>query len=151
RAGKKMTIVVKPEYHVSFTAVQPEQTRYYLGVAVKAIDVTLRAQLPGLPERQGLVVDAVEPRSPPRQAGVKLSDPLSKVGDAPVTDLDSLTARIQATGGKSVPLKVVRAGRPMTITVVPAPRRTTPARVVELKQNQPFTFQSAQPNQPFTF
>ncbi len=126
RAGKPMTLQVKPEYRVSFIAVQPEKTEYSIGVAVKAIDATLRAHLPALAGVRGLVVDGVAPDSPGAKAGLKLSDILISIGDAPVTDFDSLATRIQATGGKTVPVKILREGKPMTIEVTPAPRKKAP-------------------------
>jgi serine protease Do len=123
RAGKPLTIRIKPEYRVVFKAIEPEKTAYYIGVPVKAIDATLRAHLPVLPEGQGLVVDGVQPESPAERAGLKPSDILLTIGESPVTDLDSFVAQIQATGGKTVPLKILREGKPMTIQITPAPRK----------------------------
>jgi S1-C subfamily serine protease len=125
RAGKPLTIRIKPEYRVIFKVVVPEQTKYYIGAAVKGVDATLRAHLPGIPEGQGLVVDEVAPGSPAERAGLKLSDIMLMIGSSPVADLDSFIARIQANGGKSVVLHILREGKPMTIQVTPEPRGNT--------------------------
>lgn len=134
RSGKPMTIRVKPEYRVSFKVIQPEKTEYSIGVRVKPIDPTLRAHLPALGDRPGLVVARVEPDSPAAKAGLKVSDILMAVGDVPVSDFDSLVARIQANGGKPVPLQVLRAGKLMTIEVTPALKGKSPAREVALDE-----------------
>ncbi len=134
REGKPITIRVKPEYRVSFTAVQPEKTEYSIGVRVKPIDTALREHLPTLADRPGLVVAVVEPDSPAAKAGLKVADILLAVGDVPVSDFDSLVARIQATGGKPVPLQVLRAGKPMTIEVTPALKGQDPARELALNE-----------------
>jgi serine protease Do len=130
RAGKPLTIRIKPEYRVSFTAVQPEKTEYYIGVPVKAVDATLRAHLPDLPEGQGLVVDGVETDSPAARAGLKLSDILLTIGDAPVSSVETLVAHVQATGGKPVPLQILRGGKPLTLQITPAPRKEATATQV---------------------
>ena len=127
RAGKPMTIQVKPEYRVSFTAVQPEKTEYSIGVSVKAIDATLRAHLPTLAGVRGLVVDGVSPDSPAAKAGLKLSDILLSIGDAPVTDFDSLVARSRPPAASPCRSKILREGKPMTIEVTPTPKEKAPS------------------------
>ncbi|MEJ7639591.1 MAG: PDZ domain-containing protein [Singulisphaera sp.] len=71
-------------------------------------------------------------RQPGRKAG-EVSDILA-VGDVPVSDFDSLVARIQANGGKPVPLQVLRAGKPMTTEVTPALKGKAAAREVALDE-----------------
>jgi membrane-associated protease RseP (regulator of RpoE activity) len=141
RAGKPTTIQIKPEFRITFSAVAPEQTKYYIGVPVKPIDETLRAHLPDLPAGQGLVADGVEPDSPAAKAGMQQSDILLAMGETPITDLDAFVTRIQATGGKTVSVKIVRKGKPMTLEVTPTPRK------VDAAANEP----GPQPNNAITY
>jgi membrane-associated protease RseP (regulator of RpoE activity) len=156
RAGKPVKIEIKPVYHVSFTAVGPQQNKYYIGVPVKPVDSTLRAQLPELPEGQGLVAETILADSPAAKAGVQPDDILLSVGDKPVTDTETLIAHIQATGGKPTPVKLFRKGKPMTLEVTPGVRKEAVQGEVLADANAQFvdlataTFQ-LQPNafQPF--
>ncbi len=134
RAGKPMTIQVKPVYRLSFTAIQPEKTEYSIGVTVKPIDLTLRTHLPKLSDRPGLVVEQVNHDSPAAKAGLKPSDILLAVDTAPVADIESLAARIQATGGKPVQCQILRAGKGMTIMVTPSPKGPSSVKEVVLNE-----------------
>jgi S1-C subfamily serine protease len=122
RAGKPTRLKVRPVYRVTLGPAGQEKTDYYIGVPVNPVDDTLRAHL-DLPAGQGLVVDSVAPGSPAEKAGVKPHDVLLQLGDKPLTSTEVLVAQIQATGGKPTPLKLLRAGKPLTVEITPEKRQ----------------------------
>ena len=81
-----------------------------LGVALAPPRVARRMRAAvGLPERSGLLVRAVEERSPAATAGVRSGDLLVRLGDAELDSLDGLFAALERNAGESaVPLAVVR-------------------------------------------
>ena len=81
-----------------------------LGVAVAPPRVARRMRRAvGLPERDGLLVRAVEDGSPAATAGVRRGDLLVRVGESELGGIDSLYAALDAAGaGGSLELTVVR-------------------------------------------
>jgi serine protease Do len=64
----------------------------------------------GLPDRDGLLVRAVEDGSPAAQAGVLAGDLLVRLGDVELRAIDDLYGALDAhAGGTSVGLRIVRA------------------------------------------
>jgi serine protease Do len=123
RAGKPLTLRVKPVYRVTLGVVPSVKRDYYIGVPVQAPDETLRAQLPDVPAGLGLVASEIQPDSPAAKAGLKPFDILLEFGGAPLKDTETLVARIQASEGKSTPVKLLRGGKPLTVQVTPEPRK----------------------------
>ncbi|MDB5353062.1 MAG: mucD 4 [Planctomycetota bacterium] len=126
RAGKPMTIQVKPEARVALgTVVQPTPD-YYIGTPSNPIDETLRTHL-GLAEGQGLIVSA-EPTdgTPAARAGIKHNDILLTFDGQALADIETLRARIQKVGPKPAKVGLLRAGKPMEVTVTPEPRKPEP-------------------------
>ena len=105
---------------------------YWIGVNVAPADDTLRAQLE-LPEGQGLTVNGVMPDSPALKAGVKPHDVLLALGDKPLREIDDLVEQIRSIGETKTSLKLIRAGKEMTIDITPAKRPG-----LEAGQLQPF-------------
>jgi S1-C subfamily serine protease len=80
----------------------------------------------GLPERDGILVRAVEEDGPAATAGVKQGDLVVSVAGTPVTTVDELAGALQGVAaGASVELALVRGVDELTVTVtIPAPTET---------------------------
>jgi hypothetical protein len=123
RAGKPVTLTVRPSYRVTFAAADEKGTPdYYIGVGVEPLDDALRAHL-SIPDGQGLLANQIIEGSPAEKAGVKTHDILLDLGDKPLDSTETLIAQVQATKGKSSTLKVLRAGKPLSIAITPEPRK----------------------------
>ncbi len=160
REGKSNRMsLVGPEH-----GFPPESAEYWIGVPVSPVDVTLRSHLATLPAETGLIVNDVVPKSPAEAAGVKKNDILLVMGGRPLKTPGALIEQIQASGGKPVPMEVIRAGKSISITITPA-RRVHPTvinqnnRIVEyhlirphlageVGSNQFFDFLSTPPRRP---
>jgi PDZ domain len=122
RAGKPLTIQVRPIYRVTLGPVKVQKAEYYIGVSVDAADDAVRAQL-GLPSGQGVVVSEVVKGSPAEKAGIKKYDVLLELGGKPIESAQALARQIQSAQGKPITLTVLRAGKPQTISVTGAIRQ----------------------------
>ena len=125
RSGKPTTLRVRPRYRVTLAPAEPATPHYYIGVPASPVDETLRSHL-DLPDGQGLIVTGIVPDSPAAKAGLQKNDILLKLGDKPLTDVESLVAQIQAVGGKATPLELVRGGKRQTLTITPERRKSPP-------------------------
>lgn len=128
RSGKPLALTVKPVYRVTLGEVAPEQRDYFIGVPVQTPDETLRAHLPNLPEGSGLVATGVEQESPASRAGIKPYDILLEFDGKRLADMQSLISAIQATAGREASVKILRAGKELTLKVAPELRKQAPAQ-----------------------
>lgn len=97
----------------------PEHRR--LGVAIVAARVAARLRRAvGLPERDGLLVRAVEDDSPAATAGIAPGDLLVKAGGAELRTADDLFAALDAAGD-TLEVQLVRGVDERSVTVVFAP------------------------------
>jgi Do/DeqQ family serine protease len=101
--------------------------RGWLGVSLQPLTREL-AQGLGAPVEKGAVVARVMPGGPAEKAGLQPNDVIVKVGDVAVDDLQHLQRLIlDAPVGQSVPLRVLRGGKevtvPVTIAEAPAERQ----------------------------
>src|SRR5262249_4482623 len=94
-----------------------------LGATLQPAGDALRAQL-APPPGQGLLVAAMRADGPSAQAGLKQNDLLVALADKPLASADDLTKHLKAAGEATVPLKVLRAGRVVTLQVRPVYRVT---------------------------
>lgn len=95
------------------------RTRHRLGVGLAPAHVAraLRRSV-GLPERDGLLVRAVEDGSPAAAAGVREGDLLVALGDATLASVDDLYDALDAVGAQqSVLLTIVRGTDELTLTI----------------------------------
>jgi membrane-associated protease RseP (regulator of RpoE activity) len=122
RAGKPITIQVRPIYRVTLGPVGEQKTEYYIGISLVGPNDTVRAQL-SLPDNHGMVINDVESGSAAEKAGVKKYDIVLEVDGKPIDSGETLTSQIQATQGKPATLKILRGGKPMTLSVTPAMRK----------------------------
>lgn len=122
RAGKKQTVTVTPNAtRLQFaikSSLPADEPRFWLGIGASAADDTLRSHL-AVPAGEGLVVTSVEGESPAARSGVMVNDILLKLDGKPLTTIEALSAQLQEIGDKSVPLELLRHGKPAMLTVTP--------------------------------
>ena len=133
RAGKPVTIQVRPSYRVTLAPATDPQTEYYLGVPLEPVDDALRAQL-GLSAGQGVVITEVVKDSPAEKAGVKIHDVALELGGKPIGSREDLVRLVQANRDMPSTLKVLRAGKPLTIPITAAQRKVQAQAVQEALQ-----------------
>jgi C-terminal processing protease CtpA/Prc len=121
RAGKPLTVQVRPVYRVTIGPANGPKMEFYIGVNIEPADDALRAQL-GLTGGQGVVIGDVLAGSPAEKAGVLKHDVVLEMGGKAVDSPESLAKQVQATGEKPTELKVLRGGKPVTIPVTPTVR-----------------------------
>jgi serine protease Do len=126
RTGKPLTIQIRPIYRVTLGPVAESKAEYYIGVSIDPVDDAMRAQLP-LPEGQGVVVKEVTSGSPAEKAGVKQHDIILEMGGRPIDSPQTLASSVQSIQDKPTTLKVLRAGKVLTIPVTPAQRQVEPS------------------------
>jgi C-terminal processing protease CtpA/Prc len=122
RAGKPITIQVRPVYHVTIGAAREQKTEYYFGVSIEPADEALRAQL-SLPSGQGVLVSDVVSGSPAEKAGVKKHDIVLELGGKPIDSPQTLASQVQTAQDKPTTLKLLRAGKPVTLPITGAVRK----------------------------
>jgi membrane-associated protease RseP (regulator of RpoE activity) len=122
RAGKPMTIQVRPIYRVTLGPVEEKKTEYFIGVSIEAVDDPLRAQL-GLAAGRGVLVTEVVAGSPAEKAGIKKYDIVLDMGDKPIDSPDTLTKLVQASQDKPTTMKLLHAGKEVAISLAPAVRK----------------------------
>jgi C-terminal processing protease CtpA/Prc len=122
RAGKPVTIPVRPIYRVTLGPVAEPKTEYYIGVSIELADDALRTQL-GLPAGQGVVVTDVVAGSPAEKSGVKKQDIVLELAEKPIDGLETLARLVQATQQTPTTLKLLRGGKPVTIPITGAVRK----------------------------
>jgi membrane-associated protease RseP (regulator of RpoE activity) len=133
RQGKPFQLsVVGPEHGLPI-----EPTDYWIGVPVTPVDATLRAHLPNLAEQVGLVANDVVKDSPAEAAGLKKNDILVTFNGKPLKDSEGMIALIQASEGKSVPVEILRAGKPLILNIMPAKRPKVARFQTAVQGNQP--------------
>lgn len=89
-----------------------------LGIDVAQPEAALRAQL-GLDLGAGLVIIAAPDESLGAKAGLKVHDVLVQLNDEKVGTTDKLKQWLGENSGKSVRLKLLRAGKPQEVQVTP--------------------------------
>ncbi len=96
----------------------PAPTKYWVDMHLAPVPKALAEQLELKDE--GLLIEDVGADGPADKAGIKRNDILLAVGDKPVkrqVDLESAIAE-----GKELSIKLLRAGKPITVSVTPALR-----------------------------
>lgn len=94
---------------------EPERPRLGVGLAPPAVARRLRRSV-GLPERDGLLVHAVEPGSPAEAAGIREGDLIVSAGGTEITDADVLYEVLDRAGG-SLTVHVVRGVEELDVEV----------------------------------
>jgi membrane-associated protease RseP (regulator of RpoE activity) len=122
RGGKSATIQVRPIYRVTLGPVAEQKTERYIGISVVGLNDAMRAQL-NLPEGKGMVVSEMEKGSPAEKGGLKKYDIVLALNDKPIDSPETLQRQVQAAQDHQVTLKILRAGKPLTISVLAATRK----------------------------
>jgi serine protease Do len=95
--------------------------RAYLGVGLQEVSGELAAQF-GVTRRDGLLVGEVMPSSPAAEAGFQPGDIITEYAGAHVNKMRDLQAKVEQTApGTKEEVKILRAGKPITLTVVVKP------------------------------
>jgi predicted metalloprotease with PDZ domain len=122
RAGKPLTLQVRPAYRVTFASIEESKTEYYLGINIEAVDEALRSQL-SLPAGRGVLISEVLVESPAEKAGVKKHDIVIELGGKTMDGVETLMAQVQAEKDKATTLKVLRGGKIVTLPITGAVRK----------------------------
>jgi C-terminal processing protease CtpA/Prc len=122
RAGKPVTIQIRPIYRVTLGPVAEQKAEYYLGVSLVGTDDAVRAQL-ALPAGQGLVVSDVDGGSPADKAGVKKNDIILELDGKPIESPEALAHQVQVIQDRPTTLKVLQLGKAVTIPITATMRK----------------------------
>jgi serine protease Do len=96
---------------------EPVRVRLGVGIASSRDARHLRRAV-GLPDRDGLLVRAVEPDGPADRAGIKVGDLLVAAGDHTLTRADDLYEVLDGVGvGDTLSVSVVRGTDELTVNV----------------------------------
>lgn len=102
---------------------QPDQqsaqdnARSNLGIQVQDVDTNLAGAF-GLPRAAGALVTSVDPGSPAAASKLKTGDVIVQLADKPINHAADLSGQNEAfQTGASVPLKLIRDHKPMTVMV----------------------------------
>ena len=124
--GSAVTIPVKSAWRIAEAlAKHGSVKRGYLGVRTQTVSLPDASQKSlGRDQSQGLLVMWLEEGGPAEKAGVLVGDILAGVGGKAVADPDDLFAALSGdTVGQSVPVEVLRGGKPERINVMVAERK----------------------------
>lgn len=121
-AGSMTVVVGEGESApVEARGVMFERGEYWLGVLVSPPSPALQAQLK-LSQGQGLLVEAVEPKSPAAKAGIQQYDVLLKGNGKPLGDLRDLVKLIGQVKEGKLTLDLLRGGKQETVVATLAKR-----------------------------
>jgi hypothetical protein len=110
----------------------------YLGISASPAPQVLRRQL-GLPNGVGLVVDAVSPKGPAEQAGLKEFDLLHKLNDQVLVNQQQLAVLVRTfKPNDTIKLTVFRDGKSMELSAKLEERDLPPLDQLRLGMDGPF-------------
>jgi len=118
RSGKPLTLELKSEEFKKLSDASKGPSRYVLGIQARPVEDSLRAQL-DLPKDQGVLIVEVDPDSPSAKGGLKAFDILLEADQKPVKRGEDLIELTQASKGKSMSLRLIRAGKPLEVAIAP--------------------------------
>lgn len=103
--------------------------RGWLGVQVQRVTPDLAESL-GMPDTNGALVTSVAPDGPAAAAGIRQGDVITRFGDKPVEQTRQLPRLVATTQiGSTVPLGLLRGGRPESVPVTVGELRSEPQQV----------------------
>jgi S1-C subfamily serine protease len=125
--GLGVVIPVSIAWKVGAALLELEHVKpAYLGIAGQTVAVP-EHQRGGTGRDSGVLVMAITPGAPAAQAGVLVGDVLLAVGDSPIASPDQLLDLMQTMGaGRSVTLKLLRAGAAIDVKAMVAERPARP-------------------------
>ncbi len=92
-------------------------SKYRLDMHVAPLPEALDKQLDL--KGQGALVEDVAPDGPAAKAGILAFDIVSAIGEHPIKDLDDLFKAVDESEGKELSIKLIRAGKPVTVSITP--------------------------------
>ena len=124
--GSSLTIPVKVAWRIADElAKHGSVKRGYLGVRTQPVEIP-EATRKSLKREQvsGLLVVWLEEDGPAQKGGLFVGDTLVAVAAQPVSDPDDLFSALNSeTVGKSIPVEVLRGGKPETVNVIVGERK----------------------------
>jgi serine protease Do len=114
-----------------------------IGVRLRGTPLTTtEAKDFGLPSTAGALVQIVDPDGPAKTAGIRPGDVVVEYNGKPVKTNPELVSAVSATApGTSTPIKVIRAGKPVSLTVkveeLPVDTEQPLARATERPRPEP--------------
>ncbi len=124
--GSSLTIPVKVAWRIAETLVTHGSVkRGYLGVRTQPVEIPeVARQALGREQEHGLLILWLEESGPAANGGLLVGDILVAVSGQPVSDPDDLFAALNNdTVGKTIPVDVLRGGRPETVQVTVGERK----------------------------
>ncbi len=124
--GSSLTIPAKVAWRIADElAKHGSVKRGYLGVRTQPVEIPEAARKSLKREQKsGLLVLWLEENGPAQKAGLFVGDTLVAVAGQPVSDPDDLFAALSSeTVGKSIPVEVLRGGKPESINVTVGERK----------------------------
>jgi Do/DeqQ family serine protease len=114
--------------------------RPWLGISMQSVTAELALAL-NLPRPVGLVVKDVFPDGPGEHAGIKRNDVIVALRDQPIDNEAGLRFRLATLSvGETVPIKVLRAGKEVTLQLpLAAPPEDPPREKSALEGRQPLS------------
>ena len=122
REGKPRSLSLVGPEHGTPTA----PSNFWLGVPVSPVDSTLRSHLTMLPSEAGLIVTEITPNTPAAKAGILKNDILVKCDGKLLSNQEALIDEVQKSGGREIPVELLRGGRLLTVNVTPEKRPSSP-------------------------
>ncbi len=101
-------------------SLRPHEARFWLQMQVVSVPPALRDQLDL--KDQGVLVAHVRRGGPADKGGIKENDILLSAGEKPIKDLTEFVGILNASEGKELSIKLLRAGKAMTVSVTPVER-----------------------------
>lgn len=124
--GSSLTIPVKVAWRVAEALAQHGTVkRGYLGVRTQPVEIPEAArQALQREQSHGLLVSWLEENGPAEKGGLLVGDILVAISAHPVADPDNLSATLSSDSvGKSIPVEVLRGGKPETLQVTVGERK----------------------------
>ncbi len=114
--------------------------RPWLGISMQSVTAELATAL-SLPRPVGLVVKDVFAGGPGERAGIKRNDVIVALREQPIDDEASMRFRLATLSvGETVPIKVIRAGKEVTLQLpLSAPPENPPREKSVLEGRQPLS------------
>ena len=119
--------------------LQQDGGKYWLGVECREAPPELKSQL-GLSDDEGLVAVHLVDDGPAAKAGIKRHDIIVSAGDQKLKRVPDLIKAVNASDGKEISFKIIRAGKEQTISVTPAERPTGDTMQFRFPGNMAFMF-----------
>ena len=137
RSGGYMGISFAVPSNIAADVMEQLQTKGkvisgWLGVDTQTLDPKTAESL-GVPDKKGVVIAGVIDDSPAAVAGLKLEDVILEINGRPTPTPQALRSVVKLLGpGKTVPVKLIRAGKAETVSVILGDRAAADIKAGEI-------------------